>query len=67
VGEGRTRPVTAGSHEWARLTRGLEVGESLTAGPHLSATGRKRKGWGRVGPAGWRAGPRGPQAHVRTR
>jgi hypothetical protein len=27
----------------ARLTRGLEVGESLMAGPHLSASGAKRK------------------------
>jgi hypothetical protein len=27
----------------ARLTRELEVGESLTAGPHLSTSGAKRK------------------------
>jgi hypothetical protein len=44
AGERLIQPETAGGHDGARLTRGWRLKELLTAGPHLSALGAKRKG-----------------------
>jgi hypothetical protein len=45
AGECGTRPVTAGGHEGARLTRGLEVGgEPDGRAPPVSDWAKKRKG-----------------------
>jgi hypothetical protein len=58
AGERLIRPETAGGHDGARLTRGWRLGKGLTAGPHLSATARKKKkGEGVLGRRGCEAGP----------
>jgi hypothetical protein len=44
AGERLIRPETGGGHDGVRLTRGWRLKELLTAGPHLSASGAKRKG-----------------------
>jgi hypothetical protein len=65
AGERLIRPETGGGHDGVRLTRGWRLKELLTAGPHLSASGAKRKGGEAVlGRRGRQAGPLGPSARA---
>jgi hypothetical protein len=63
-----TRPETAGGHDGARLTRGWRLKELLTAGPHLSVSGAKKKRERRAcWASGCGVGPHGPVLLARER